>query len=91
MKGTKHRVLFQNADGSINLGIKFCDKNIDNYDLFWYSIVANAMESSLEKNEGLVCIDEKFKTKSCYVELHRKAFKYTAKLAVQIVVLIIIE
>ena len=77
MKGSKHRVLFQNADGNINMGVCFSNKETNYYDLFWYSIVANMMQISLERNEGLITVDEKRKIKSGFVELHRQAFKIT--------------
>ena len=74
MKGTKHRVLFQNAPGSINLGLCF-STNIDQYDLFWFSIVAKQMENALERDEDLISVDDRLKIKSGYVELHRQAIE----------------
>ena len=73
MKGTKHRVLFQNASGSINLGLCF-STSINNYDLFWLSIVAKQMENAFEVSEDLISVDDRLKIKSGYVELHRNAF-----------------
>ena len=75
LKGTKHRVLFQNADGNINMGVCFNNPDIENYDLFWFTVLAKMMEHSLKQNQGLISVDRKLKTKSCYVELHRNDIK----------------
>ena len=75
MKDSRHRVLFQNADNTINMGLCFNNKNIEDYDLFWFSILATVMNNAMARNEGLVCVDKELKIKSCYAELHRKAFK----------------
>ena len=72
LKGSNHRVLFQNAEGSINMGIFFNDSDVDLDEIFWYNTLAGAMFDSLEKNEGLISINEELNTRSCYVELHRK-------------------
>lgn len=71
MKGTDHRVLFQSADGSINMGVCFNDPGVDIYDIFWFNEVAKDMALSLIDNEGLISIDEELQTRSCYAELHR--------------------
>ena len=71
MKGSKHRVLFQNADNNINMGVIFNDPDIELYDIYWYIVLAEMMERSLTKNEGLITVDRELNTKSCYVELHR--------------------
>ena len=71
LKGSNHRVLFQNADGNINMGVIFNDPDLELYDIYWYLALANQMEISLARNEGLITIDRKLNTKSCYVELHR--------------------
>ena len=73
MMGSKHRVLFQNADNSINMGVIFNDPDMDLYDVYWYIVLAELMERSLYQNEGLVTVDQKLNTKSCYVELHRNS------------------
>ena len=75
LKGTKHRVLFQNADGNINMGVCFNNPDIENYDLFWFTVLAKMMEHSLNQNQGLISVDRNLKTKSCYVELHRNDIK----------------
>ena len=74
LKGSKHRVFFQNAEGNINMGVFFNDPDVDLDEIFWYSRLAFAIGLSLERNEGLISIDEELNTRSCYVELHRKGF-----------------
>ena len=71
MMGSKHRVLFQNADHNINMGVIFNDPDIELYDVYWYIVLAELMETSLERNEGLIEVDHELNTNSCYVELHR--------------------
>ena len=76
LKGTPHRVLFQNGDGNINLGLFFNDPDIEMKDIYFYNILAQAMRNSLVRNEGLISIaPEQYimneRTLSCYVELHR--------------------
>ena len=71
MKGSKHRVLFQNADENINMGVIFNDPDLELYDICWYIALANQIEYSLARNEGLITVDRKLNTMSCYVELHR--------------------
>ena len=71
MKGTDHRVLFQSADGTINMGVCFNDPDVEIYDIFWFNEITMQMTSSLNKNEGLISIDEELQIRSCYVELHR--------------------
>ena len=72
LKGSDHRVFFQNAEGNINMGVLFNDPDIGFDDICWYNTMAGAMENSLIANEGLISIDKELKTYSCYVELHRK-------------------
>ena len=71
MKGSTHRVLFQNADENINMGVIFNDPDLELHDMCWYIALANQMENSLARNEGLIIIDRKLNTMSCYFELHR--------------------
>ena len=71
MKTTDHRVLFQNADGSINMGVCLNDPDMKAYDISWLNYLAYEMNESLDKNEGLVFIDNQLQTRSCYVELQR--------------------
>ena len=74
LKGSDHRVFFQNAEGNINMGVLFNDPDIGFDDICWYNTMAGAMENSLIANEGLISIDKELKTYSCYVELHRNVF-----------------
>ena len=71
MKGTNHRILFQNSEGNINMGVWFDDPNIDYYDISLFNFIAQLMENSLNLNEELISVDNELQTKSCYVELHR--------------------
>ena len=71
--GSKHRVLFQNADDSINMGVVFNDPDLELDDIYWYVVLDELMKISLQKNEGLVTVDQTLNTKSCYVELHRQS------------------
>ena len=71
MKGSNHRVLFQNADENINMGVIFNDPDLELFDVYWYLALAEMMEISLARNEGLITVDRKLNTMSCYVELHR--------------------
>ena len=72
MKGTNNRILFQNADGNINMGVLFNDPDIEIYDIAWFDIIAKEIQMSLFKNEGLISVDYNLGTQSCYVELQRK-------------------
>ena len=69
--GTDFGVLFQNADGNINMGAWFNDPDIEMEDICWYNYLAEEIEKSLDKTEGFISVDKKHNTRSCYVELHR--------------------
>ena len=72
MKGTSHRVLFQNAEGNINMGVMFDDPNVELSDLYWYNVLAKQLINSwIEERGVLVSYNKKRDTFSCYVELHR--------------------
>ena len=80
LKGSKHRVFFQNAEGNMNMGVLFNDPDVDLEDIYWFNTLALAIGESLSKNEGLITIEsikqldsteKELKTYSCYVELHR--------------------
>jgi len=71
MPGSKHRVLFQNADNNINMGVIFNDPDLELDDIYWYRVLAEEMGNLLRKGEGLISVDEQLQTRSCYVELHR--------------------
>ena len=68
---TDNRVLFQNADGNINMGVWFNDPDVTMDDVYLFHNLASHMSNSLNKNEGLIFVDERLNTTSCYVELHR--------------------
>ena len=72
LKESNHRVLFQNAEGNINMGVFFDDPDVELDEIYWYNAMANAIFDSLRINEGLISTDKELKTHSCYVELHRK-------------------
>ena len=71
---SKHRVLFQNADGNINMGFLFNDPRNKTLEIYWMQLIGLLMQESLKKNEGLVEVNDQLKTQSCYVELHRNRF-----------------
>ena len=86
LKGSNHRVFFQNAEGNINMGVLFNDPDVDLEDIYWFNALALAIGESLSKNEGLITIEsikqldsteKELKTYSCYVELHRNGFYRT--------------
>ena len=69
---SNHRVLFQNAEGNINMGVFFNDPDMNSDDISWYNALSQAMGESIAKKEGLISIDKESKDLiSCYVELHR--------------------
>ena len=68
-----HGVLFQNAEGNINMGFWFDDPDIEKDDICWYNTLAGEINKSVANKEGLIAIDEELKTRSCYVELIRKS------------------
>ena len=57
MKGSDHRVFFQNAEGNINMGVLFNDPDVELDDIFWYNMLAIEMEDSMIEKEGLVSVD----------------------------------
>ena len=72
-KCSDHGVLFQNAEGNINMGFHFDDPDIGKDDMCFYNTLAGEMNKSIANKEGLIAIDENLKTRSCYVELIRKS------------------
>ena len=54
------------------MGVSFNDPFVELDEIYWYAALANTIFESLKKNEGLIYVDEEFKTHSCYVELHRE-------------------
>ena len=78
MRDTNDRVLFQNAEGNINMGVMFNDPNVEVSDLCWYNLLAEQLQRM--ENGELVSRDKKRNTLSCYVELHRNGLvKYICK------------
>ena len=53
------------------MGVNFNDPDIDLDEICWYNALAITIWESLRRNEGLISVDEKLDTQSCYVELHR--------------------
>ena len=74
IKGSNDRMLFQNADGDINMGVCFTDPDINIYDICWFGQVGIEIKRSAKSNEGLIFEDEESQTISCYVELHRNGY-----------------
>ena len=74
--GSDHRVLFQNAEGNINMGVLFNDPNVDLDDICWYNLLSIHIIDAMGKNEELITFDKESNTPSCYVELHRKGYRF---------------
>ena len=74
MKGRDQGVLFQNSDGSINMGVWFSDPDLEMNDIFWYNTLAMEIYNCAIDGEELISMDSNFGTQSCYVELHRIVF-----------------
>ena len=72
LKGSRHRVFFQNAQGNINMSVLFNDPDVDFDDICWYNELALKINCLLRTDEELISVDEELNTRSCYVELHRK-------------------
>ena len=76
LKGTNNRVLFQNADGDINMGILFNDPDVDIYDICWLNQLELEIEIYLAENDGqpgeFISIDDELNTRSMYIQMHRK-------------------
>ena len=53
------------------MGVFFNDPDVDLDEIFWYNELAENIKAN-EDDEGLISIDKKLNTRSCYVELHRK-------------------
>ena len=71
LRGSDHRVLFQNASGDITTGVYFNDPDIEFGEIYWYNILAWEMKNSFLKGDGLITRDDELHCYSCYVELHR--------------------
>ena len=75
MPNTDNRVLFQNADETINMGLIFNDPDLEMKDIYWYTTLADEMKAQMMEDPDLITVthsaDRKWTTQSCYVELHR--------------------
>ena len=71
IKKSDKRILFQNADGDINMGVCLNDPDLTVYDICWLEEIASEMIRSLYRDEGLMYRDEESQAMSCHVELHR--------------------
>ena len=84
MVGTNHRVLFQNAEGNINMQVMFNDPNVELGDFFWYNALAEQLVRcwmERRKNGELASYDKKQGILSCYIKLHRNGLlKYICKI-----------
>ena len=47
LKGSDHRVFFQNAEGNINMGVLFNDPDVELDDIMWYFNLASDMFHSI--------------------------------------------
>ena len=74
IKESEYRILFQNGDGDINLGVWLNDPDINSNDIIWYNVLSSEIYNSFFNNEGLTTVNEEYGTASCYVELHRESF-----------------
>ena len=71
LRGTSNRVLFQNAEGNINMGVWFNDPDVEMDDIYWYNLLAKEMNNAKIRNPELISVDYKLGAASCYVEMHR--------------------
>ena len=69
---SNNKVLFQNADGNINMGFLFDDQRNKMVERYLMQHFALLMQDP--NNEDLVEVNHQLKTQSCYVELHRNRF-----------------
>ena len=69
---SNNRVLFQNADGNINMGFLFDDPRNKMVERYLMQHIGLLMQDP--PNEDLVEVNHGLKTQSCYVELHRNRF-----------------
>ena len=66
-------MLFQNAEGTINMGVYFNDPDVEWGDIYWYNTLAEEIEEEIKLwDNGLISFDEELEAYSCCVELHRK-------------------
>ena len=73
LKGSNHRVLFQNSEGNINMGVYFNDPDVEWSDIHWYNTLGeDIVRYKKISDNGLISYDKELDAYSCYVELHRK-------------------
>ena len=86
LKGSHHRVLFQNAAGTINMVQSFDHPDIQLEDIAWFQILGRLMLNTfyhvdkrlIKMKHGDGPLDE-MEFMSCYVELHRVDFKLATR------------
>ena len=81
LKGSDHRILFQNATGTINMVQLFDDPNLELEEVAWFHILGECMLhtfKNVRSSQKLIKLktgrDPNFDENeymSCYVELHR--------------------
>ena len=81
MKSSHHRVLFQNASGTINMVQHFDDPNLELDEVAWFHILGECMlhtyknvrssQKLIKLKKGLDPLFDEDEYMSCYVELHR--------------------
>ena len=71
LRGTSNRVLFQNVEGNINMGVWFNDPDVEMEEICWYNLLAKTMYNNKVEKPELISVDYKLGAISCYVELHR--------------------
>ena len=54
LKGTNHRVFFQNAEGNINMGVFFNDPEVELDDIYWYHVLTHEIFKSLRRGFQIV-------------------------------------
>ena len=75
LRRTSNRVLFQNAEYNINMGVWFNDPDVEMDDIYWYNLLAKEIHNTKIKNPELISVDYKLGAASCYVEMHRNGNK----------------
>ena len=56
LQGTNHRVLFQNAEGNINMGVFFNDPEVELDDIYWYHVLTHEICKSLRHGFQIVAL-----------------------------------
>ena len=84
LKGSHHRILFQNESGTINMVQHFDDPNLELEDVAWFHILGECMLHTFKNVQGgrkLIKLKrgrdplfDEDEYMSCYVELHRIGF-----------------